>query len=651
MNNNTLYTRCPTCSTAFKVTDSLLSMAKGKVRCGACLAIFQATDYMLEPKNHPTDSSADKALDSESQPPKSSSFATEKAAQDELSLTDEPQPDEQEPRSEVNDKVTSEESEKFEALPDFNPDALTSNDEISQLDAAKENNAQEEPEWSLPEPEQPESRHEQLDFESLAVNADDQKTNDVSDTNAGQPEATDSPNANSPEPEQVEEKQLEAARTEEFDSGEESRASLDGANEAPIEEGWGNTRDEHLSESQLLPEPSMMFEEAEQSSQIDTDREEPKVSDQGLDHAAVNQTDETFIDVAEGRTEDSVDQQLEEAIALDGATDDPSIDSLLDDALLDLDESESIVTSDDNINESPLDASSSSANEDEGHLNEDEDHFNDDLIEPLELDTDPIIDESIVSEGVQDSNDPDTNEFEEGEFESAEVDAGSFASDDFDADDVDAGSFDSDDFDAEVYNELDESQFDAEDFSDELSTQLTDQMAETDASPDPLDEFDEIVNESNSGIKGKLIGLSVLILLIIGFQQVWSNRQTLAWSNTWGSSVKAVCGFLPCDLKARRDVSKIRLLQRQVAPDENQEDMLDVKVLLVNEADFDQPYPTIKITFTNTNSETVAVKTFPASSYLNSDAKDELMPSRTEVHIHFKSEAQTDGFGFEFSFE
>jgi predicted Zn finger-like uncharacterized protein len=49
MDNSTLYTRCPTCSTAFKVTNELLAIAAGKVRCGACLAIFQASDYMLEP--------------------------------------------------------------------------------------------------------------------------------------------------------------------------------------------------------------------------------------------------------------------------------------------------------------------------------------------------------------------------------------------------------------------------------------------------------------------------------------------------------------------------------------------------------------------------------------------------------------------------
>jgi predicted Zn finger-like uncharacterized protein len=44
------YTGCPNCKTTFKVTQKTLDLAKGKVRCGACLSVFQATDYMLQPK-------------------------------------------------------------------------------------------------------------------------------------------------------------------------------------------------------------------------------------------------------------------------------------------------------------------------------------------------------------------------------------------------------------------------------------------------------------------------------------------------------------------------------------------------------------------------------------------------------------------------
>ncbi|MGJ8646374.1 MAG: zinc-ribbon and DUF3426 domain-containing protein [Marinomonas colpomeniae] len=40
---DSLITRCPKCSTAFRVSEEVLSMAKGKVRCGQCFHIFDAS--------------------------------------------------------------------------------------------------------------------------------------------------------------------------------------------------------------------------------------------------------------------------------------------------------------------------------------------------------------------------------------------------------------------------------------------------------------------------------------------------------------------------------------------------------------------------------------------------------------------------------
>ena len=39
-----IITRCPKCSTAFRVTSVQLSVANGSVRCGFCLTVFKAFD-------------------------------------------------------------------------------------------------------------------------------------------------------------------------------------------------------------------------------------------------------------------------------------------------------------------------------------------------------------------------------------------------------------------------------------------------------------------------------------------------------------------------------------------------------------------------------------------------------------------------------
>lgn len=42
-----LLTQCPNCETRFKVNEAQLRVAQGKVRCGACLAVFDATEHLL----------------------------------------------------------------------------------------------------------------------------------------------------------------------------------------------------------------------------------------------------------------------------------------------------------------------------------------------------------------------------------------------------------------------------------------------------------------------------------------------------------------------------------------------------------------------------------------------------------------------------
>ena len=43
-----MYTQCPECSTAFRVTADVLKQAAGKVRCGSCGNAFNALDYLSE---------------------------------------------------------------------------------------------------------------------------------------------------------------------------------------------------------------------------------------------------------------------------------------------------------------------------------------------------------------------------------------------------------------------------------------------------------------------------------------------------------------------------------------------------------------------------------------------------------------------------
>ena len=47
-NQTLMRTRCPACSTVFRVTSDQLRAKAGKVRCGYCQAVFNAFDELID---------------------------------------------------------------------------------------------------------------------------------------------------------------------------------------------------------------------------------------------------------------------------------------------------------------------------------------------------------------------------------------------------------------------------------------------------------------------------------------------------------------------------------------------------------------------------------------------------------------------------
>ena len=43
-----LVTQCPNCDTSFRVSESQLQIAQGRVRCGACLGVFDGTAHLSQ---------------------------------------------------------------------------------------------------------------------------------------------------------------------------------------------------------------------------------------------------------------------------------------------------------------------------------------------------------------------------------------------------------------------------------------------------------------------------------------------------------------------------------------------------------------------------------------------------------------------------
>ena len=70
MTSSSLQTQCPKCETRFRVTDEQLGIAKGKVRCGNCLSVFNAIEHQVMPR------SSSKPAPSQTEPETSGDYRT-----------------------------------------------------------------------------------------------------------------------------------------------------------------------------------------------------------------------------------------------------------------------------------------------------------------------------------------------------------------------------------------------------------------------------------------------------------------------------------------------------------------------------------------------------------------------------------------------
>lgn len=73
-------TQCPHCQTRFRASHAQLSVARGVVRCGSCLQVFNAARQLLEQRAHAPEAPAAEARHAPSArsngPPKSWTWTT-----------------------------------------------------------------------------------------------------------------------------------------------------------------------------------------------------------------------------------------------------------------------------------------------------------------------------------------------------------------------------------------------------------------------------------------------------------------------------------------------------------------------------------------------------------------------------------------------
>lgn len=141
----------------------------------------------------------------------------------------------------------------------------------------------------------------------------------------------------------------------------------------------------------------------------------------------------------------------------------------------------------------------------------------------------------------------------------------------------------------------------------------------------------------------------LLGLLALPVQAIWWQPQTLLEQNWYRQSLAASCAWLPCEVRQYRNLDQIEL-SGLVQPSKSHANVLTALIEMRNRAELPQPFPAIRMRFSNLAGEVVAERLFEPYDYLRREAAGRShiragQRVQIEMHIHH---AGSNALSYEF---
>lgn len=143
------------------------------------------------------------------------------------------------------------------------------------------------------------------------------------------------------------------------------------------------------------------------------------------------------------------------------------------------------------------------------------------------------------------------------------------------------------------------------------------------------------------------------MLMLLALQFTWFNRDDLLQRYPelmpWA---EGFCVRYNCNLTRQKDLSAIKILNRDVRPHPNYADTLLVNATMANQSEMVQPFPKIQFTLFDTNGQMLGYREFTVEEYLDRsiDTARGMLPGQP---VHFVLEIAgitRDAVSFEFRF-
>ena len=148
-------------------------------------------------------------------------------------------------------------------------------------------------------------------------------------------------------------------------------------------------------------------------------------------------------------------------------------------------------------------------------------------------------------------------------------------------------------------------------------------------------------------------GLAIgLLVLLLGLQWVYFNRDTLAADAGLRPALTRFCNVLNCRLPLRVDLAQLEIIDRDVRKHPQVDAALLINASIANRADFNQPYPVFEISFSDAAGEPVAMRRFLPREYLR-ESVDTAAGMAPDEPLHIVLEVRDPGdeaVSFQFGF-
>lgn len=149
-----------------------------------------------------------------------------------------------------------------------------------------------------------------------------------------------------------------------------------------------------------------------------------------------------------------------------------------------------------------------------------------------------------------------------------------------------------------------------------------------------------------------LIILLMLTLVVLSQVAMFKGFELSQQYPHLGPWISEICKHLPCHYTGRRDTNKIQLISRDIRLHPKIKGALLVNGVIVNKAEFYQPFPDFTVTLSNLTGTVVAERRFSPQDYLGQmDKKFILMKPDTPIHIALEVlDPGKEAINFEFTF-